>query len=203
MDPVPYLVFRQPARIVRLVRELPDWYHFAYVGVWALWRGGQRDAARALLCWRLVCLFSGNPGWPRVLAVYRGSRIVHRSFVLPALGRIPGMRRQDLEISACWTEPEFRCRRLFQQTIQRICADLTGGERTFWMACREANHASAAAIVSSGFEFVGSASHIQGPTLFLHHYAMTERPVKVRVRRGSAAAMVRASGAEVRVPDLR
>jgi hypothetical protein len=44
----------------------------------------------------------------RVVYIYQGNKIVHRSCVFPPHFRLPFMSENDLQIGATWTEPAFR-----------------------------------------------------------------------------------------------
>ena len=106
----------------------------------------------------------------RVLTITHGPLVVHYSFMLPWLGRIPGMRLRDLEIGPCWTRDEYRRAGLFQFALKKICRDLAREGRAFWMAARADNAASVKGIRSSKFRHVANCEQVPWTRVMLHRY---------------------------------
>lgn len=91
--------------------------------------------------------------------VFEG-RIVHSSYLLWRNPRLAFMKRGDVHIGPCWTDPQHRGRRLFPAVISRIAALHSG--RRVWMIADEDNLASRNGIERAGFRLVGFGRKIAG-----------------------------------------
>jgi len=86
-----------------------------------------------------------------VLLIRHGSRIVHRSCVLPRFFRWPFMAADDLQITAVWTHPEFRHLGLARFALTTILQRFSDGKRTLWYLTQSDNPASLALSHAAGF----------------------------------------------------
>jgi ribosomal protein S18 acetylase RimI-like enzyme len=127
-----------------------------------LWRpahGGTAPAgaggASFQACWLLARLgVFANRDYGH-LAVYAGSRLVHRSGVYPGFFRFPFMGRDDLQIGNTWTDPEHRGRGLAAHAVREVVARTARPGRRFWYVVEDSNAASIRVIEKAGFVLAG------------------------------------------------
>lgn len=119
----------------------------------------------------------GNPerlerlGGGRAYGAFIGGRLAHVSWLItceiePATGNVIGLREDEVEITACFTVPEFRGLGLYPLAIREICEIARGkGFRTVFMKVRPENLSSKRGIVKAGLTWAGAVYHWSTPLL--------------------------------------
>jgi GNAT superfamily N-acetyltransferase len=103
----------------------------------------------------LLKLF-GNHDY-RVLYLLSGSRVVHRSVVMPRYFRWPFMNRDDLQVSSTWTDPLYRGRGYATYALIMITQLFSKPGRSIWYVTRDNNIPSVKVCLSAGFQLYNYA----------------------------------------------
>ena len=103
----------------------------------------------------LLKLF-GNHDY-RVLYLLSGSKVVHRSVVMPRYFRWPFMNRDDLQVSSTWTDPSYRGRGYATYSLTLIAQLFSKQGRSIWYVTMENNIPSIKVCLSAGFQLYNYA----------------------------------------------
>jgi RimJ/RimL family protein N-acetyltransferase len=92
-----------------------------------------------------------------VILVQCGSKIIHRTCLLPTFWRWPFMDRNDLQVSAVWTDPAYRTRGIATSVSLQAISTFARSDRRFWYITRSENYASIRVCTKAGFQLMGTA----------------------------------------------
>lgn len=90
-----------------------------------------------------------------VLMIHEGARLAHSALVTPRYFRFPQMARDDLQIGAVFTDPDYRGRGLAKAGVRLIAERWAGRYRRLWYIVEEDNLASIRVIEACGFARLG------------------------------------------------
>jgi ribosomal protein S18 acetylase RimI-like enzyme len=102
------------------------------------------------------CLHVFGNRYYSILFVRDGDTIVHRSCILPGYFRWPFMAKDDLQVTAVWTHPEYRRRGIAKFAIATILHRFDNGKRLIWYISRPDNIASLGLTRATGLQSVGT-----------------------------------------------
>lgn len=119
-----------------------------------------------------------SPFCERVLIVVKDGLIIHYSFVTPAVSRLGFASEGDLEIGGCWTDPDFRGRRLFPYSLTCIRKHFS---KTVWVVCREANFSSIRGLLSAGFDPYAYVERKAGIVICKPRFSLTQRITSYKI----------------------
>lgn len=88
----------------------------------------------------------------RVLYLLSGSRVAHRSVLMPRYFRWPFMNRNDLQVSSTWTDPSYRGRGYATYALTLLAQLYSKPGRSIWYVTRENNIPSIKVCLSAGFQ---------------------------------------------------
>ena len=126
-----------------------------------LWRPTLRQPLRwellalPFLAWSLfhfLGVFAGRDYF--LLLIFQGTKLVHRTCVLPSHFKFPFMAARDLQAAGLWTHPSLRGRGLGWIAIQEVMRLVGAPDRTLWYMVREENAASIRLAEKAGFRLV-------------------------------------------------
>lgn len=121
--------------------------------------------------------YDGNPqrlerlGSGRAHGVFVGGRLAHVSWLVtcdiePTTGNVIRLRDDEVEITACFTVPEFRGHGLYPRAIRQICEIARQkGFRSVFMKVRPENESSRRGVVKAGLTWVGAVYEWSSPLL--------------------------------------
>jgi ribosomal protein S18 acetylase RimI-like enzyme len=111
------------------------------------------DLTGKYLYWGLAYLFKllGRHNY-RVLYLINGTKVVHRSVIMPKYFRWPFMKKEDLQVSSTWTDPAYRNRGYATYALILISQLYSKPGRSIFYTTRENNIASIKVCTSAGFQ---------------------------------------------------
>jgi RimJ/RimL family protein N-acetyltransferase len=109
-----------------------------------------------------------------VLLIADGSRIVHRSCVIPASFRYPFMDAKDVQIGATWTDRAYRGQGLATTALRQAVSLTSRSNCRFWYIALEDNVASSAVCLKVGFALHGYARILHEGNQLLERMVMLE-----------------------------
>jgi ribosomal protein S18 acetylase RimI-like enzyme len=89
-----------------------------------------------------------------LLLIFQGTKLVHRTCVLPPHFKFPFMGARDLQAAGLWTHPSMRGRGLGWIAIREVMRLVGAPGRPLWYMVREENAASIRLAEKAGFLLV-------------------------------------------------
>lgn len=88
----------------------------------------------------------------KIVYLYKDTKIVHYSHIIPKFFKFPFMKFNDLEIGPSWTDKNFRGQRFFPFVIDYIVEYFREKDRDFYILVHTDNKASLNSIKKTNFE---------------------------------------------------
>ena len=92
-----------------------------------------------------------------IVYIKKNNEIIHRTCAVPAFFRWPFMRKNDIQLSAIWTDERYRGKGLAQQGVAYSLDRFLTEDNTCWYITKYNNEASIALCNKIGFRYIGKA----------------------------------------------
>ena len=88
-------------------------------------------------------------GGYKIFYIFENQKMVHFSNVLPKIFKYSFMRKEDIQIVNCYTDPLFRGNQLYPFALSTIGEEYA--DNTVWVGSRSDNYASLSGIKKAGY----------------------------------------------------